>query len=62
MKRRPPPDLPSDQTPEYVCPRCLALIVQIRRGELKGAVLSCHPLDQIADLMMKPYIETKSMN
>ena len=50
------------ETPTYVCPRCLALLVKIRRGEITGAVLSCHPLDEIADMMLKPYIESRKMD
>lgn len=47
--------------PNEVCPKCLDLLIQIRKGEIKGIVFSCHPLDEIADLLLKPYIESKKM-
>lgn len=53
---------PNQESPSPpVCPRCLALIIKIRRGEITGAVLSCHPLEEIADLILKPYIVSKEM-
>ena len=43
------------------CPKCLDLIIKIRRGEITGAVLSCHPLEELADVELKPYIESRKM-
>lgn len=41
------------------CNRCLQLVIKIRRGELKGIVTSCHPLDQIAEPAIAKYIESR---
>lgn len=37
------------------------LILQIRRGEITGVVLSCHPLDDIADEELRQYIESEKL-
>jgi len=44
------------------CPKCMDLIIKIRRGELTGTVLSCHPLDQIIDEDLAQYIESREMS
>ena len=44
------------------CPRCMDLVIKIRRGELTGTVLSCHPLDQILEPDLAKYIETREMS
>lgn len=44
------------------CVRCLDLVLKIRHGEIKGVVLSCHPLDQIADADLAQYIESREMS
>ena len=41
------------------CHRCLDLVLQIRRGELTGVVLSCHPLDEIVDADLAKYVESR---
>jgi hypothetical protein len=44
------------------CDRCLALVIKIRRGELKGVVMSCHPLDEIVDSDLRKYIESREIS
>lgn len=43
------------------CIRCLDLVLKIRHGEIKGVVLSCHPLDQIADEDLAKFIESREL-
>jgi len=49
------------KSPE-VCPKCLELLIKIRNGEITGAVLSCHPLEDIADIVIKPFITSKKLD
>jgi hypothetical protein len=43
------------------CHRCLDLVLKIRRGELTGVVLSCHPLDEIVDIDLAKYVESRKV-
>lgn len=52
-------DLLATKTSE--CHKCMDLILQIRRGEITGVVLSCHPLDDIADEELRQYIESEKL-
>ena len=47
---------------QAVCPRCLELLIKIRQGEITGAVLSCHPLDEMADIVIKEFITSKKLD
>jgi hypothetical protein len=37
------------------------LVLKIRRGEITGVVLSCHPLEEIADEDLRRYIESEKL-
>lgn len=43
------------------CPDCMDLVLKIRRGEITGVVLSCHPLEEIADEDLRRYIESEKL-
>lgn len=43
------------------CPRCLELCLKIKRGEITGVVMSCHPLDMIIDGDLAKYIESREI-
>jgi hypothetical protein len=44
------------------CDYCLELVIKIRQGKITGAVLSCHPLDKVADIQLAQYIESKKIS
>lgn len=44
------------------CRRCLELCLKIKRGEITGVVMSCHPLDQIIDGDLAKYIESREVS
>lgn len=44
------------------CPRCMDMVIKIRRGELTGVILSCHPLDLIVDADLQKYVESREMS
>jgi hypothetical protein len=44
------------------CVECLELLRKIRAGELKGIVVSCHPLDEIAEPAIQRYIKSARVN
>jgi len=44
------------------CPKCLDLMLKIRAGEIKGTVLSCHPLNELFEPELAQYIESREMS
>lgn len=38
------------------------MVIKIRRGELTGVILSCHPLDLIVDADLQKYVESREMS
>jgi hypothetical protein len=44
------------------CDYCLDLVIKIRQGKITGPVLSCHPLDKVADAQLAQYIESTKIS
>lgn len=44
------------------CPRCMDMMIKIRAGELKGPVLSCHPLNELFEPELAKFIETREVS
>jgi hypothetical protein len=44
------------------CPRCMDMMIKIRAGELKGPVLSCHPLNELFEPELAQYVDSREVS